>query len=217
MEGNAGTPREDLLKEKENRILERSIIKANKEAIRRLREQRIQLLQSCTLSSDSEGETRPFDIEEMDRQWQEESNRTTLVLETIYDNLRMRNATNAYKNTSIIKNKDGEQLYKVTTIIMTEKLSKQANDGTKLKDTVEIKENKCEIKYKYGEEEGNTVHNIENKQTIQGKVIDNKDMRQCRCHGWILSLVDQMGVKTLPTSSHIHPYLFLDHAPRYIF
>jgi len=145
MEGKEDTPRKNLLKEKENKLLERSIIKANKEAIRRLREQRIQLLQSCTLSSDSEGETKQFDIEEMDRQWQEESNRTTLVLETIYDNLRMRNAINAYKNTSIVKNKDGEQLYKVTTIIMTEKLSKQANDGTKLKGTVEIKDNKCEV------------------------------------------------------------------------
>jgi len=41
-------------------------------------------------------------------------------------------------------------------------------------------------------------------------MLSPQDMRQCRCHGWILSLVDQMGVKTRPTSSHIHPYLFLD-------
>jgi len=143
-------PREDPLKEEENRLLERSILKANREAIQRLRKQRIQLLRDCMLSSDSENENKQLDIQELDKQWQDESNRTTLVLETIYDNLRMRDATSTYKNTSVIKNKDGEQLYKVTTIVMTEKLNKQANDSTKIQGTIEIKNNKCEIKYKHG-------------------------------------------------------------------
>jgi len=161
---------EDPLKEEENKLLEKSILKANREAIRRLREQRIQLLKDCILSSDSEGENRILDVEKMDQEWTEESNKTTLVLETIYDNLRMRDATDTYKNTSIIKSKD-EELYKVTTIIMTEKLSRRADDNIKLTGTIEIKNKKCEINYNYSED-GSTVENLENKSTIDGNVID---------------------------------------------
>jgi len=155
MEKNSeNTIHKDPLKEEEDRLLEKSIIRANKEAVRKLREQQIQLLKQCVLSSDSEGESK-LDIEKMDKEWLEESNRT-LVLETVYDNLRMREANNTYKNTSLIKNKEGE-LYRVTTMVMTEKLSKQASDSTEIKGTIKIKNQKCDIKYKYVEEEQNTV------------------------------------------------------------
>jgi len=130
----------------------------------------------------------------MDREWLEESNRTTLVLETIYDNLRMRDANNTYKNTSLIKNKEGEQLYKVTTIVMTEKLSKQASDSTEIKGTVKIKNQKCEIKYKYGEE-NNTVQNIEDKSTIDGKIINDitiKDPKNDKENITMENLIDKM-------------------------
>jgi len=97
MEDNGdNAPREDPLKE-EDELLEKSILKANKEAMRRLRIQRIQLLRDCMLSSDSEGENKEFNINKMDQEWQEESNRTKLILETIYDNLRMKDATDTFK------------------------------------------------------------------------------------------------------------------------
>jgi len=171
MDENQNDPREDLKKE-ENRLLEKSILKANKEAIKRLREQRIQLLKDCMLSSDSDGDNKEFNIEKMDQEWREESQRTTLVLDTIYDNLRMRDATDTYKNTAIIKNRNGEQLYRVTTIVMTEKLSKQANDSVKIQGTISIQNNKSDINYKYGEEEEDTTESIENKATIDGKIIN---------------------------------------------
>jgi len=171
MDDNNNAPPEDFLRKEGNRLLEKLIMKANKEAIRRLREQRIQLLKDCILSSDDDGENMEFNVNKLDQEWQEKTNRTTLILETIYDNLRMRAATNTYKNTFIIKNKDGESQYRVMSIIMTEKLTKQADDNTQIQGT--IKNKKCKIQYQHGDGKENIVENIENKTTIEGKVIDN--------------------------------------------
>jgi len=151
MDNDKNEPHEDLKRE-ENKLLEKSIIKANREAIRRLRMQRIQLLKDCMLPTNSEDENEEFDIEKMDRDWQEETNRTTLVLETIYDNLRMKDATDTFKNTSIIKNRDVEPQYRVTTIVMTEKLTNQADDNVQIQGTFKIKNKQWKIQHQYGEE-----------------------------------------------------------------
>jgi len=178
MEDNGdNAPRKNPLKEEEDKLLEKSIIKANREAISRLRTQRIQLLKDCMLPTNSEDENEEFDIDKMDRDWQEETNRTTLILETIYDNLRMRDATDTFKNTSIIKNRDGEPQYRITTIVMTEKLTNQADDNVQIQGTFKIKNKQWQIQHQYGEEGKNVIESVEDKSTIKGKLINEITIR----------------------------------------
>lgn len=91
---------------------------------------------------------------------------------SIYDNLRMINATSTYKDTTLIKNEEGEPHYKVTTIVMTEKLCKQADNTKTIKGTFEIKNKKWEITHKYGDNKKNTTETIEYRSSKKGQIIN---------------------------------------------
>jgi len=77
------------------------------------------------------------------------------------------------KNTSIIKDRNGESQYRITTIVMKEKLTKQADDSIPMQGVFEVKNKQWQIKYNYGEDKENIVDNVENKTTIEGKVIND--------------------------------------------
>jgi len=62
----------------------------------------------------------------------------------------MMSATNTYKDTTIMKNENGEPHYRITTIVMTEKISKQADDTKLIKSTFEIKNKEWKITHGYG-------------------------------------------------------------------
>jgi len=177
MDGNDKTSHKDVLKREEDRLLEKSIIAANKKAIQRLRLQRIALLKECVLSSSDDDEEKKLDAEELDREWHEEADRTNLILSSIYDNFRMINATNTYKDVTVIKNEKSEPHYRITTIVMTEKLDKNADDTKLIRGTLELKGKDWKIDYKYGEEGKSITESIERKSSEKESVLQDITMK----------------------------------------